>query len=326
VVILVVPDGAADPLGATPTCLEEARTPTLDALCRGGTLLRVRTIPRGLPAGSEVGIPSLLGVRLSAPPSRGRIEAAAAGIAIRGDEGAWRLDVLPAGTVEDATLARLDDAIAQLGGRVHRLSGHRLLLTGPAWWGDAPPGPHQTERPLREFAVGPFGGVAKAAKAVLFPRLAWPWGTVGATPSAHADGSTWPRLHATVVTSGGAAAGVARLLGCTVRDTIPDDLDALVVVHVPDPDDAAHARDRAAKISALERLDAEILAPLAGRGVSLIVSPDHGCDPATGRHTAEPVLALVWSGAGERDRFTERAVADRAITEAHQLLEREAAA
>ena len=65
---------------------------------------------------------------------------------------------------------------------------------------------------------------------------------------------------------------------------------ARVVVHVGG---ARRGRARArpdAKVAAIERADRELLAPLAaavrapaGRSS---VCPDHGCDPATGRHDA----------------------------------------
>jgi len=51
-------------------------------------------------------------------------------------------------------------------------------------------------------------------------------------------------------------------------------------------------------VRCLERLDAELLAPLrdavgalSGR---LAVCPDHGTDPHTGRHDPAPVPAVAW--------------------------------
>src|SRR6185312_14438510 len=49
--VLVILDGASEPLGEEPTSLESARTPALDALARGGALSRLRTVAPGLPAG-----------------------------------------------------------------------------------------------------------------------------------------------------------------------------------------------------------------------------------------------------------------------------------
>ena len=64
------------------------------------------------------------------------------------------------------------------------------------------------------------------------------------------------------------------------------------------PDEAAHERDADAKVAAIEAADALLLAPLAAalraRGWQLRVCPDHGCDPATGRHDGAPVPCLDW--------------------------------
>ena len=175
---------------------------------------------------------------------------------------------------------------------VHRLGGHRLLLVG-------------TE-PLRAPA----------------PHLyVWPQGS--ALP-AILTGAT------TVVAARGAAAGIAKLLGARV--VTPDgatghtstDLSAKaaaavralgsgagrIVVHVGGADEAAHERDADAKVAFLERVDAELIAPLARAaeraGGTLCVCADHGCDPATGEHDADPVPSLTWPGNGGPRRFTER--------------------
>jgi 2,3-bisphosphoglycerate-independent phosphoglycerate mutase len=137
----------------------------------------------------------------------------------------------------------------------------------------------------------------------------WP---AGAPPAGTVPAGT------TIVCAPGAAAGLGRLLGAEVvvppgaTGDVDTDLSAkaaaalealvggerLVVVHVGAPDEAAHRRDRDGVVGALERMDAELLAPLreavARAGGRLAVCPDHGTDPRTGRHTAAPVPALVW--------------------------------
>jgi hypothetical protein len=186
----------------------------------------------GLPderPGVESGLPALLGLPRLA---RGRLEAAARGVAVGDGEGAWCLDLLPAGPPSPAELARLREALGQLDGTVWPLDGSRLLLTGPAWWGDAPPGPHQTTRPLHELAIGPFGGVAKAARTALRPRLAWPWGTLGtaALPT--------PRHRPALVVAGATSpvAGLAQLLAVPCRAAPPAEVPGgLTVVHLPAP-------------------------------------------------------------------------------------------
>lgn len=341
--LLAVPDGAADPLGPGPTCLEQARTPALDRLAGRGQLQRVRTIPPGLPAGTEVGLAGLLGLALDAPPSRGRLEAAAVGITLTASECAWRLDVVPPRPAEPALVARANEALAWLDARVHPLRGHRMLLVGPAGWGEGPPGPHQTRRCLQEVATGPFAAVVAALRATLAERAdveaLWPWGSAS-WPAA-------PQQHRalTLVTTGGAAAGLGALLDASVVVTRNAPVEAaaaalrrqdggVVVVHVDGPDEAGHARDRDAKVAAIEAFDARVVAPLERLAVehdaTLVVAPDHGCDPANGRHSAEPVPAVRTAPrtraahvAGRR--YSEHHVAGLPIVPAHQLLAEAAA-
>lgn len=304
--VMVILDGASEPLhGDAPTSLEAARTPALDELARTGRLSRLGTIPDGLPAGSEVAIPVLLGCPPVAAVARAPVEAAAYEIEVPAGSRAWRVDVVADGRRAGPAATRRAAqrlAAAAPGHVVHRLAGHRLLLVGPA------PLPAAAGQPQLEV---------------------WP------------DGETLPRRLASgtvMVAARGAAAGVARLLGATV--VAPDgatggpdsDLAAKaaaartaiaagaprVVIHVGGADEAAHARDRDGKVAFIERADSELIAPIAdiARSVSatLIVCPDHGCDPATGRHDAAPVPSLSWPG--ERDgarRLTEREAAHRPL-------------
>jgi 2,3-bisphosphoglycerate-independent phosphoglycerate mutase len=336
VAILVILDGASEPLRAGPTSLEAARTPALDALCAGGSLSRVRTVAPGLPAGSETAIPGLLGWVPPAPVDRGAVEAAAHEVPLATGERAWRVDVLDhergravGGEIERAA-ADLRAALAPRH-RVHRLAGHRLLVVGPE---------------ERRFWV------AQRPENVTHRLRWWPEGVV---PPRVLDLST------TVVAARGAAAGIGRLMGARV--VVPagatgqpetdlsakaaaaiDAIDggaARVVVHVGAPDEAAHARDPAAKVAAIERADAQLLIPLVAatrraKG-TLRVMPDHGCDPRTGLHDDAPVPCLDWppraqecgshhrrgGQIGTPRRLTERAVAPLAVVE---LAAREAVA
>lgn len=344
VTVLVVPDGAAEPVGDGPTCLEAASTPTLDRLAAVGQRRRVATIPDGLAAGTEVGLAGLLGVELSAALPRGRVEAAAAGVALGADEAAWRCDLVPPRSPAGTELTALNAALLPLGARLVSLGAHRLLLVGPAAWGDAPAGPQHTDAAAQPARDGPFGQVVAAAATVLAATgtTVWPWGRGG--------GEVPPRVPdllgcpVQVVSVGGAPAGIAALLGCTVRlggaeqgvETVAEaPAGSVVLLHDPAPDDAGHARDRAGKIAALERLDRDLLTPLVAllgaRSGQLIVSPDHGCDPATGRHSAAPVPGLICdgpalaavvagAGAGSAARLTERAVRAERLVAAPALL------
>jgi len=135
------------------------------------------------------------------------------------------------------------------------------------------------------------------------------------------DGAVPPQIldeTTVVIGAAGAATGLGRLMGARV--IIPpgatgrpgSDLAAKrdaaiaaladgaqhVVVHIGGPDEAAHARDRDAKIAAIEQADRDVIGPLARElapvGGELRVCPDHGCDPVTGRHVGGPVPLITW--------------------------------
>lgn len=329
--LTLILDGASEARGPR-TSLERARTPNLDRLASAGTLMRLRTVPPGLPAGSETAIPALLGWRAPAPVDRGALEAAAIGLELERGWRAWRIDVIGAdgrrpgagavGGAAEALRKRLPDH------RVRRLRGHRLLVSGP------PPLP------------------AAARGTGLRP---WP---EGAVPPRLLDSTT------AMVAAPSAAAGAARLLGARVLEpagaTGGTDTDLLakaeaareaaaagarrVFVHVGGPDEAAHEHDRAAKLAILERVDRELVPPLAelarSSGATLRVCPDHGCDPRSGEHDAAPVPCLLWrageSPAGPSPRYpssvpdpqrrlTERAVAALPVIDPEPLAEAVAA-
>jgi 2,3-bisphosphoglycerate-independent phosphoglycerate mutase len=270
--VLVIPDGAAELPGEEATSLERAETPTLDEICSLGAVSARRTIPPGLPAGSEVGIPTLLGAKLAAAPGRGWIEAAAAGIPIPDGVAPRRTDLFRGG--RRYVSPDPDRTAALLAPGARWLSGHRYLLLGR----EEPHAPAGLE--LRVWPPGPR----------LEPIL---------------DRST------VVVAASGGALGCARLLGartvvphragCAAKaETALAELPRArrLVVHVAAPDEAAHERDRSAKVAALEAIDRDLLAPLWAavreRGGSIAVCPDHGTDPRTGRHLDEPVPCARW--------------------------------
>ena len=296
VAVLVIPDGAAQPLRpGAPTALQAARTPVLDALAADGEVGRVAVTPAGVPPGSEAGVPALLGHAPARALGRGRIDAAGYGVPVPAGMVPWRADVLREdGARASAAMART--LAAALGGAWTH--GHRLVLFAPA--GSAPAG--------------------------------------GSGVRVWADGAALPRVldeTTVVVAARGAAAGCARLLGAVLvvprgaTGDVDTDLQAKaraavdaiergaarIVVHVGAPDEAAHRRDGARKVAALEALDAALLAPLraavARAGGTLAVCPDHGTDPVDGTHDAAPVPALRWgAGSAGPDRMTEAAVAD----------------
>jgi 2,3-bisphosphoglycerate-independent phosphoglycerate mutase len=324
--VLVILDGASEPLRATRTSLERACTPLLDSLAAEGTVTLLATVPPGLHAGSETAIPGLLGWVPEAPLDRGAIEAAAHGVEVRDGERAWRVDrrdredAAPTADALAGVLAeRLPHRRDASRHRVHHLAGHRMLVVGP----DRPP-----------TLGGELLGIELRAGLLGTELFVWPRGVIP------------PRVlgeDTVVIGARGAAVGIARLLGA--RTIVPrgatgrpgTDLPAKaaaaigeiaaggatrVVVHVGAPDEAAHERDAEAKVAAIEAADALLLAPLAqalrAHGGTLRVCPDHGCDPATGKHDHAPVPCLDWpreSWGEERTaaRLTERAAAEVAV-------------
>jgi 2,3-bisphosphoglycerate-independent phosphoglycerate mutase len=280
--VLVIPDGAAEDPSLGPTSLELARTPVLDEICSRGLVAPRRTIPPGLPAGSEVGVSVLLGATLDAAPGRGWIEAAAAGIDVPFGLTPRRVDLYLDGRRSEAD----DPAAVALrlaessGGPAYAVGGHRYVVLGP----DEP-------RPPDGYSL-----------------RVW---DAGVRLEPHLDATT------VLVGASGGAVGAARLLGARTvtpptatgrsrTDYAAKAAAALaelprasrVVVHVAAPDEASHERDREAKIAALEAIDRELLAPLwdavARDGGSLTVCPDHGTDPRDGTHLAEPVPCVRW--------------------------------
>lgn len=316
--VLVIPDGAAQPIRrGVPTALEAARTPVLDALAAEGEVARVATTPPGLAPGSETCIPTLLGHPPGAPVGRGRVDAAAHGVEVPDGSTPWRADVFRPGGAR-ASRREATEVARHLPTPPIVVCGHRLLLLADA----RPP-----DLRVRGFEVRVWDD--------------------GPAPAGVLEAST------TLIGGPGAAAGCGRLLGAHV--TVPvgatGDVDTdlfmkarvaaaaisdgrpRVVVHVGGPDEAAHRRNPDQVIAALERLDSDLLAPLCvsvdSAGGRLIVCPDHGTDPLTGRHDSNPVPGLRW-GAGIApagpDRMNERAAAAATVRPPEWLFELEAVA
>jgi len=309
--ILVILDGAPEPVREGPTSLEAARTPALDALCAQGCAGRLRTTPDGLEPGSETGVPILLGAALDVPLGRGPIEAAGAGVEVPEGCEAWRLDLRHPGgrRAREPEVRGLMPRLRALLPR-HRLTplrGHRVLAVGP-----------------RAPAVRCCAGLAVTV---------WP---DGARLEGVLDRPT------TMVCAPGAAAGIGRAAGArvVVGDGATGDVDtdltgkaaaALraiergedVVVHLGGADEAAHRGEPHAKGAFLEAADAALVAPLRrgarARGATIAVTSDHGTCPRTGRHDAAPVPYVV-AGPGVPARgprrLTERAVAGSPVAEA----------
>jgi len=110
--ILVIGDGMADvPVpelgGKTP--LQYAKTPTMDKLASAGVTGTVRTIPEGLPAGSDTAILSIFGCDpRTCFSGRAPLEAAAVGIRLSPGDVAYRCNMV---TFEDGDLPFEDKKI-----------------------------------------------------------------------------------------------------------------------------------------------------------------------------------------------------------------------
>jgi 2,3-bisphosphoglycerate-independent phosphoglycerate mutase len=303
--ILVILDGAAEPVWPWASTLEEAHVPALDALCARGAVARVVTTPAGLTPGSETGIPTLLGAPPAAPVARGAVEAAAAGVEAP-PGAAWRVDLHHRdgrrALTAEALLLRGELRSALPHHDVMHLRGHRYLAVG-------------ARRPVLET----LGGLAVDV-----------WED-GAVPERVLDDRT------VIVAAPGAAAGCGRLMGARVvtppgatgdvgSDLVAKTRAALaalrepqvetVVVHVGGADEAAHHQDRLGKRAMLEAADADVIGPLARAareaGAVIAVTSDHATCVETGRHDPEPV-PLVVAGPGVAPsgalRLSERLVA-----------------
>ena len=96
--VFLVADGMAgwplDTLGGR-TSLQAASTPTLDLLAPKSRVGRCRTVPQGMPPGSDVANMSLLGYDPKEHHTgRGPIEAAAQGLTLNQDDLVWRMNLV----------------------------------------------------------------------------------------------------------------------------------------------------------------------------------------------------------------------------------------
>src|SRR2546425_253252 len=142
-------DGMADePIaelgGKTP--LEYARTPNLDHMAARGILGLTRTIPRGLPPGSDVGTMSILGYDPARyHTGRSPIEAASMGVELGPDDVAFRCNLVTLETPEGGTEVMRDFAG---GARPARADRHLALGAGQA------PAGADAARALRRRGLG----------------------------------------------------------------------------------------------------------------------------------------------------------------------------
>lgn len=96
--LFLIADGMGGWPGEAPgdkTCLEAAHTPNMDELAATGIVGTCRTIPEGMPPGSDVANMSLLGFNPAQHHTgRGPIEAAAQGLKLAPDDLVWRMNLV----------------------------------------------------------------------------------------------------------------------------------------------------------------------------------------------------------------------------------------
>ncbi|HZD43092.1 MAG TPA: cofactor-independent phosphoglycerate mutase [Methanomicrobiales archaeon] len=156
--IVLLGDGMADePIealgGKTP--LQYARTPHMDRVAREGACGLLRTIPEGMEAGSDIANLSILGYDPRRYyTGRGPLEAANIGVPLKGDDFAYRCNLVTAedGTMQDFTAGHIgsDEGAAFIRALDARLSGARVypgisyrnLLVVPQGKGSTTTPPH----------------------------------------------------------------------------------------------------------------------------------------------------------------------------------------
>jgi 2,3-bisphosphoglycerate-independent phosphoglycerate mutase len=249
--LLLVPDGMADEPQAAlgmRTPLEAARTPFMDGLARNGIVGRVRTVPQGMPPGSDVANLAVLGYDPAAWYSgRSPLEAASIGVELGPADVAYRLNFVTvadglmkdntAGHISDEDGRRLVDALrAALGDgafEFHQGVSYRNLVV---WRGGAVvpcTPPHDIlDQPVAGYLPGVAAGAADTEPARALAALqqrcdeviaglrpqtsAWFWGegTAPKMPSFH----DLYGLSGAVVGAVDLVRGLGRLAGMDVID------------------------------------------------------------------------------------------------------------
>lgn len=348
---VLVPDGMADePVaelgGRTP--LEASRTPHMDALAAAGTVGLVRTIPHGMPAGSDVANLSVLGYDpRQVYTGRAPLEALSIGVSLGPDDVAYRCNFVSIadGVMRDNTAGNILGSEARhliavlrerfAGGPFEFRAGvcyrHLMVWHGGVEVACTPP--HDIlDRPVAAHMPGGTAAVDDAgAAAILRDVMAtagdvvgglrpgtgiWLWGE-GRAPRVPPLAEQRD-LRGAVVAAVDLVRGIGVAAGMEVLDVpgATGGLDTdyaskgrvataalsaydLVYVHVEAPDEAGHQGDAAAKVEAIERIDADVLGPLlaATPRPALLVLPDHFTPVRVRTHT-DPPVPFVFVGPG----------------------------
>jgi len=208
---------------------------------------------------------------------------------------------------------------------------------------------HGLMRVARDVLARQPACVARRAAGATAPNAVWLWGQ-GVAVRLPALRERFPVTGA-IVAGGDLERGLGRLAGLDVLEAVAAEspgaavvsvaLAALetqdfVLVQLPDADEAGHQGDVAAKVAAIERLDAAVVGPLLdglrqrGGAWRLAVVPDHPTPCALRTHTADPVpFVLYVAGDEEKAKGQKRAYHERDarelgifIAEGYTLIER----
>ncbi len=357
--ILIVGDGMADyPIdelgGKTP--LQAANTPNMDKLAKEGIVGMAKTVPDGMPPGSDVANLAVMGYDPQRYyPGRAPLEAASMGISLEPDETAFRCNLV---TVENGIMidysgghistpeARgLIEAVdASLGNKYVKfhpgISYRHLMVLKDDILPTCTP-PHDISgRAIEPFL--PQGNGAEILRELMSAscpvleaheinrqrrqedkkpaNMIWLWG--------YGKPIQMPTIQQRFNLSGGVISAVDLIRGigkCAGLRSIDVPgitgyydtnytgkaeyaLDVLkgankndfVFIHIEAPDEASHNGDMAAKIKAIEDIDAKVLGTILQHipdNTRILLLPDHETPLSTKTHASGPVPFVMW-GAG----------------------------
>jgi 2,3-bisphosphoglycerate-independent phosphoglycerate mutase len=170
----------------------------------------------------------------------------------------------------------------------------------------------RSEAVLRDHPVN----VRRRARGEVAPTTIWLFWGSGAVPQVPSFQDLYG-LRAAMTSGVDLLRGLAKMMSMTILEIpgVTDGLDNdcaaqvkgalaameghdLAVIHVEAPDEAGHAGSVEEKVRAIEKIDAEVIAPLrARRDLRLLVMPDHPTPIESRTHDPEPVPFLL-SGQG----------------------------
>lgn len=293
----------------------EPGLPNWSYMERHGASGFLQTTPHGQTADSVSCILRLLGYGgLQSDRLRGWIEALGSGVPFAKDDLLLRASWVNLDTRQCCTgfaASPLDIPVAEQGICYSSLGGYKAMLVMRN--GASLMGRLQTAAPHQHFGA-PVDVLLPKGDGLLSAylqrhrtaeQILIPWG--------EAVAGSLPRFsyQACLIAGCSTVLGIGRALQIPVLrpmqatgdvDTdLPEKLEAalqaarvypLVILHINGADEAAHRRNPVEKQAFLRQVDQVIFADLRQSGHQLLLTADHGCSPATGRHldTAQPFV------------------------------------